>query len=167
MDKIIKIVNLLIYLFAIVLAILGIYALLFYALQGNHSLEDFGEITGIVLGISMAFEGVLWLSTKAIILLKTIPEIRKIFAFITKLLYKFHHSVGTLIISILILHYGLTLDLYNPFAFDQLTGYATTLFLIISLLFAIPSKNHKKLFKNIHIITAFASLICLLIHLLG
>lgn len=150
-----------------VFIILSVGIFMFFTLKGSKVLQDLGEISGVILGVTMAFEMLLWFATQVIKRLSNGHCLKILGVQFTKLLQKYHKGMGLFSISALLLHYSLTFNIENPFGFYQVTGYLTSVLVLISVIFSIPNKKYRKQFKLIHIVTAFAAVIPFGVHLLG
>lgn len=149
---------------AALLVILSLGIFIGFTVKGARLPQELIEATGTLLEITMAFEILLWFGTKAIKLLKDNKWTRKLEVTLTKILQRYHKSMGVLALGALLLHFSAGLNLINPFDFQHITGYIITAFVFLSMVFAMPNKKYKKQFKIIHIVTAFIAVIPFLIH---
>lgn len=132
----------------------------------NRIFENFAEPVGTGLAVLIGFEIVLFFAIQAL-KHKLIPQAAKIvFTTTTKYLAQYHRCVGTLIVSVLLLHLGLTLDFANPWQGDLITGYVTVGFVMLSVLAGVCCKINKKALSLLHIIFAFMACAPFLLHVL-
>lgn len=148
---------------AVIVTVLGIWIFTANTLQGNLPFKDFGETTGTALELIMGFQMILFFG---MLILKHNWYPTKLKAYVVtgvKFLRTFHRETGFLGISLLLLHFSLVWDKYNWMDFHLLTGYFTTLFLILSLCFSFQkNKNGRRL----HVIFAWIAVIPFLLHIL-
>lgn len=150
---------------SLILASVAIYLFLNYSINTGMGGEDIGETTGILLGITMSFEILLFFGLQAL-KRRLIPhDLKKYFVFFVKYLREYHRPIGSLALGILLLHYAFTFDPSNPFAINQITGYATSALVALSLGIGLFYRLHKKAISTLHLITAFIAIIPFLIHL--
>lgn len=164
MKKFNTIVKAIFYIISLVIALVSIY--LFFGPSINRGGgEDIGETTGTILAIVMGFEILLFFGLQSL-KRRLVPKIIKSYVvFIVKYLREYHRPVGSIAIGILMLHYAQTFNSSNPFDFQQITGYATTALVVISLGIGLIYKLNKKELSKFHILTAFLAIIPFLIHL--
>jgi hypothetical protein len=152
-------VSVIVFLAAIILFFMSISGLI-------RPFEDVGETTGTLLAVFMGFEMILffaWMLTK----IKKFPSyVKKLLKIIKKYLLKYHYSIGAIAISLMLLHTVLTLDLNNPWGTHCITGYIIVGTIILSTLIGLfYNKTKHKLFKRVHILTAFIAVLPFLFHL--
>jgi hypothetical protein len=155
-----------IYLASIGITAAALYMLLTFSVAGSGFFEDFGEITGIAIAATMSFEILLFFGLTSIKMGLIPKPFVKYVKFLLKHLRGFHRSVGALALSILVLHFSVTVDLTNIFGYTQLTGFLTTAMVLMSVLAGLAFKLNRKLMNNIHVITTFAAILLFVLHIL-
>ncbi len=165
MKKFNTIIKAILYISSIILALVSIYLFFGSSINKGGGGEDIGETTGTILAIAMGFEILLFFGLQSL-KRKLVPKIIKSYVvFIVKYLLEYHRSVGSIAIGILLFHYSQTFNASNPFAIQQITGYATTALVVISLGIGLIYRLNKKELNKLHILTAFLAIIPFLIHL--
>lgn len=161
-----KLIRGMIYFAAGVITIVAVYLFMTFSMTGTGFFDDLGEVTGLAIAATMSFEILLFFGLTPLKMGLFPKPVLTYVKFIVKHLRGFHPSVGALALSILVLHFSVTVDLTNFFGYTQLTGYLTTTMILISVLAGLAFKLNRKLFNSIHVITTFAAIVLFIIHIL-
>lgn len=132
---------------------------------GGSFQNDIGETTGTILAFLMGFEMLIFFAIQALKRNLVPLSLKKYFVTITKYFSQYHYCVGSLGISMLILHFGQTLDFFNPWQIELVTGYITTTLIILSVLTGILYNFKIKILRKVHVTIAFMGMVTFLFHI--
>lgn len=150
-------------------AFLVMVAMFLLGSQAKGNMADFGDIaetTGTILEFLLGFEMILMV---AVFLLKhkLIPQAgKRYFVMLTKFIREYHCCVGFLVIGVLTIHFGLTIDFMNLWTMERITGYLTAVAIIFSIIAGLFYQHKKQKARIPHIVFALIGVIPFLLHIM-